>query len=148
MLIFKPESYAFIEAVRTLIEEFTANATEKHTRVIMTDTFTSTLSGIPQQIRWYGSSEEARGSHMPLNFAFISSIDQSSSAGAIKNHIDDIMDAQPNWSELNWVLGNHDSSRVGFRYGENRHESLAILTMMLPGPNVIYYVRIFCICHF
>lgn len=49
----------------------------------------------------------------------------------------------PTYANANWVLGNHDRPRVAYRYGEERHESLAIMTMMLPGLNVIYYVRYF-----
>lgn len=50
------------------------------------------------------------------------------------------MDNMPDYAIANWVLGNHDRPRVAWRYGDERHESLAIMTMMLPGLNVVYYV--------
>lgn len=99
-----------------------------------------TYGTVAQMIRWHGTNDKTLGSHIPLNFALLSRLDKDSSAAEMKNDFEDMKDLMPAWGETNWVLGNHDTPRVGYRYGENRHESLAIMTMMLPGPNTIYYV--------
>lgn len=105
-------------------------------RFMMTEAYAS----LENQVRWYGT-EEKRGAHMPFNFALISDLDVNSRAQDFKTAIDSWLGLMPSFGEANWVLGNHDRSRIGFRYGEDRHESLAIMTMLLPGINVVYYVR-------
>lgn len=136
----RPESYEFIYDARVLMDAFTANSTDKITRLMMTEAY----STVDDMVRWYGSSETRRGAHIPFNFQLITEVDELSDANDFKDAIDSWMDKKPVWgTESNWVLGNHDRPRLGYRYGEDRHESLAILTMMLPGINVIYYVRNF-----
>lgn len=66
-------------------------------------------------------------------------LDKNSNALDFKTVIELWMDNMPEGASANWVLGNHDRPRIAYRYGEDRHESLAILTMFLPGQNVIYY---------
>lgn len=97
-------------------------------------------------MRWFGT-EQRRGSHMPFNFALVADLNRNSPAADFKTAIDNWLTRVPSFGEPNWVLGNHDRSRIGFRYGENRHESLAIMTMLLPGMNVVYYVS-FALMHF
>lgn len=136
MFLSKPESFAFIRDVRELIDDFVANSTDKSSKILLTDTYAS----LAQQVRWYGESETTLASHIPMNFALISGINKDSNASVFNEALSDLFDIMPWWGDTNWVLGNHDTSRVGYRYGEERHESLAILSLMLPGPNVIYYV--------
>lgn len=92
---------------------------------------------------WYGSSEEEQGSHIPSNHVFITSLDENSSPEDFKTVLDNFFDPIPSWSEPNWVIGDHNTPRVGFRYGEKRHEGMAIISLLLPGPNTIYYVSFF-----
>lgn len=99
---------------------------------------TEAYAELDAQIRWYGT-EERRGSHMPFNFALISNLNRNSKAPDFKEAIDGWLDKVPPFGQANWVLGNHDRPRIGYRYGEDRHESLALMTMLLPGINVIYY---------
>lgn len=100
---------------------------------------TEAYASLDNTMRWFGT-EQRRGSHMPFNFALIADLNRNSPAADFKTAIDNWMTSVPSFGEPNWVLGNHDRSRIGFRYGENRHESLAIMTMLLPGMNVVYYV--------
>lgn len=119
-----------------MLDDFVARSESKVNRMMMTEAYAT----IPQQVLWYGHNDTTLGSHMPFNFELISNLDRNSKASDFKLAIDNWMDAMPRWGLANWVLGNHDRSRVGSRYGVERHESLAIMTMMLPGINVIYYV--------
>lgn len=66
-------------------------------------------------------------------------LDKNSNAFDFKTAIERWIDNMPEGASANWVLGNHDRPRIAYRYGEDRHESLAILTMCLPGQNVVYY---------
>lgn len=105
------------------------------TRLMMTEAYAT----IEQQVLWYGTPEgDKRGGHIPFNFMLITNLDAQSNAGKFKESIDTWVKAMPSYGEPNWVLGNHDRSRVASRYGKDRQEGLVIMTMMLPGVNVIY----------
>lgn len=104
---------------------------------------TEAYGTLEQQTKWYGNKDGSiLGSHLPFNFALISTLDKNSNAMDFKKAVDGWMDTKPDYGTANWVLGNHDRTRLGDRYGEARHESLAIMTMMLGGINVVYYVSI------
>lgn len=120
------------------MDDFVTDSESKDTKLLMTEAYAS----IPEQVRWYGKDENNLGAHWPFNFALIVDLNKESKAGNFKSAVDSWMDAMPSYAKANWVLGNHDRARVGYRYGEDRHESLAIMTMMLPGLNVIYYVSL------
>ena len=120
------------------MDEYVEASEDKVTRFMMTEAY----APIEDQVKWYGSSDTRRGAHMPFNFALIVALNETSKAENFREVIESWLTAMPNYGKPNWVLGNHDRPRFGYRYGEDRHESLAIMTMMLPGLNVIYYVRI------
>lgn len=130
----QPESYGFIYDVRKMMDDFVTAKNDNVTRLMMTEAYAS----LTDTMKWYGNETHA-GSHMPFNFALIADLDKSSTAANFKTAVDSWMNAMPNETVANWVMGNHDRSRVGFRYGEERHEGLAIMTMALPGINVVYY---------
>lgn len=117
-----------------MMDAFVAAKNDNVTRLMMTEAYAS----LPETIKWYGNDTHP-GSHMPFNFALIAGLDKSSNAVNFKTAVDSWVDALPGDNVANWVMGNHDRSRVGFRYGEERHEGLAIMTMALPGINVVYY---------
>lgn len=132
------ESYQVIFRWRKAMDDF-AKANGQDRKFMMTEAY----ADIDLQIKWYGT-KEVPGSHMPFNFALISDLNKDSKAG-------DFNDAVQSWysrlpsdigAEANWVLGNHDRNRIGARYSEERHESLVMMTMLLPGINVVYYVRL------
>lgn len=130
------ESYQFIYDVRTMMDEYVFTK-DNITRLMMTEAYAS----IPEQVLWYGFNETTKGSHMPFNFALITNLDKDSSAKNFKDAADNWLDEMPEWGTVaNWVLGNHDRPRVAYRYGEDRAEALAIMTMLMPGINVVYYV--------
>jgi alpha-glucosidase len=133
---FQDESYEFIYKLRKMMDEYSKTAEKNHTRLMMTEAYAS----VPQQVRWYGKDEENQGGHWPFNFALIINLDKNSKAADFQAAINEWVAAMPSYGVANWVLGNHDRPRLGYRYGEDRHESLAILSMALPGNNVIYYV--------
>lgn len=128
------ESYHFIYDLRAKMDEFVTK-TDNITRMMMTEAY----ADVTEQVLWYGQNKERLGSHMPFNFALISKLDEASKAREFVDSIDLWLAEMPTFGIANWVMGNHDRPRVGYRYGEDRHESLAIMTMMLPGINVVYY---------
>lgn len=103
---------------------------------------TEAYATVEQQTKWYGVNDNTRGSHIPFNFAFISEITKTSTAKNFKDIVDEWMKFTPSfvYNQANWVLGNHDRTRLRSRFGEERYESMAIMSMMLPGVAIIYYV--------
>ncbi|XP_070505146.1 maltase 2-like [Chironomus tepperi] len=130
------ESYEFIYSAREHLDNY-AKANGNLTRVLMTEAYAS----IEQQTRWYGVNDTLRGSHIPFNFGFIADITASSKAEDFKKVVDEWMSNMPSFTmgQANWVLGNHDRSRLRSRYGDERYEGLAIVSMTLPGVAVVYY---------
>lgn len=107
----------------------------------MTEAYTT----IKKQTQWFGTQERP-GSHVPFNFVFIADITKDSNASEYKAVVDEWVDSMPSYTmgQANWVLGNHDRPRIASRFGENRHESMTVMSMMLPGIAVVYYVSDFC----
>lgn len=120
-----------------MMDEFVAEKKDNVTRLMMTEAYAS----VDETMKWYGHNSTRLGSQFPFNFALISNLNISSTAKNFSDAVDSWIDKMPAWGRANWVLGNHDRPRIGYRYGEDRHESLAIMSMMLPGLNVIYYVN-------
>lgn len=106
------------------------------TRILMTEAYTS-LDNI---IRYYGDGKRI-GSQIPFNFHFMSNINKDTSAKRYAELIDEWLKKVPKGAQANWVLGNHDQSRLGSRLGEKRVDLYNILLKTLPGISVNYNVR-------
>lgn len=103
---------------------------------------TEVFASIERVAKWFGEDWKLLGSHMPNNFAFISDIRRGSKATEFKHIVDEWMLNMPAHAngQGSWILSNHDRSRVSSRFGADRHESMAIMSMMLPGVAMLYYV--------
>lgn len=104
---------------------------------------TETFGSVESTAKWYGEDWHNLGSHLPNNFAFVSDItSETKNASVYKDIVDSWMLHMPSHAmgQGSWFLGNHDHSRIASRFGNGRHESMAIISMMLPGVAMIYYV--------
>lgn len=104
---------------------------------------TEVFAPIERVTKWFGEDWNLPGSHVPNNFAFIRDITRDTNASVYKHIVDDWMLNMPAHAngQGSWILSNHDRSRVSSRFGTNRHESMAIISMTLPGVALLYYVR-------
>lgn len=104
---------------------------------------TEAYATIQQTTAWFGN-QDRRGSHIPLNFAFITDATNTSSASVFKRIVDDWMINTPTYvlGQVNWILGNHDQSRIASRYGKDKYETMAVMSMMLKGVSIVYYASI------
>ncbi|KAK9299698.1 hypothetical protein QLX08_007333 [Tetragonisca angustula] len=75
----------------------------------------------------------------PFNFQFIKSIHNTSTAEDIKKVLEYWLKKLPNNASTNWVLSNHDNSRVATRIGLNRVDGLHMISLLLPGQAYTYY---------
>ena len=90
---------------------------------------------IEQLMAYYG--KEAPGFHLPFNFHLIKSPwDPQIIAALIEQYEGAIIGGIERWP--NWVLGNHDRSRVASRVGPDQARVAAMLLLTLRGTPTIY----------
>ena len=85
-------------------------------------------------VRYYG--EHGDGVHLPFNFQLITLPWDATAIGAA---IVAYEAALPRDAWPNWVLGNHDQSRVASRVGPVQARAAAVLLLTLRGTPTIYY---------
>lgn len=83
---------------------------------------------------YYGADN--KGANLPFNFLLLSLPWQAQS---IRQAIDEYEGALPQKGWPNWVLGNHDQSRIASRVGREQARIAAILLLTLRGTPTIYY---------
>ncbi len=90
---------------------------------------------IPRLVNYYGKGEK-KGVHLPFNFHLVST---DWKAPDIYNLISGYEGAIADKGWPNWVLGNHDKSRIKARIGENQVWNAAMLLLTLRGTPTMYY---------
>ncbi|XP_001604459.1 maltase 1 [Nasonia vitripennis] len=121
-------SYDLIKTWRKVLDDWSDSHNEDE-KVIMTEAYAS----LDNTIKWYDY-----GSNIPFNFNFITNVDNSSKPSDFKKVIDDWITRTPSYGSANWVMGNHDNSRIATRY-PGRADQMTMLAMILPGVAVTYY---------
>ena len=81
----------------------------------------------------YGDGDEI---HLPFNFGMILT---NWDAQSIRKHVDAYEAALPAYGQPNYVLGNHDTSRLISRLGEDNARLAAMLLLTLRGTPTLYY---------
>jgi alpha-glucosidase len=87
-------------------------------------------------VRYYGSQPQLGGADLPFNFALIQT---RWSADAIAEVITKYEGLLPAGAWPNYVLGNHDQSRLATRIGRQQARAAAMLLLTLRGTPTIYY---------
>ncbi len=88
----------------------------------------------PEWATYYG--EELDELHMPFNFHLLSAAWE---ADVVRAVVDSIEAALPEGAWPNWVLGNHDRSRIATRIGPAQARVAAVLLLTLRGTPTLYY---------
>jgi alpha-glucosidase len=115
----RPEIHAAIAAMRRVLDE--------HDAVMIGELYLP----IERLVAYYGS-----GVHLPFNFHLIST---PWKAREIASLAESYEAALPRDAWPNWVLGNHDRSRVASRVGVARARVAAMLLLTLRGTPTLYY---------
>lgn len=80
-----------------------------------------------------------KGAQIPMNFNLMDLI-VTSTAKDVETLANNWMNTMwTNHKIANWVVGNHDSSRVANRIGKNKVDLLNIIVHCLPGTSITYY---------
>lgn len=120
----RPEIYDVIAGFRRLVDGYGA-------RVLIGEIYLP----LPRLVSYYGN-KQVPGVQLPFNFQLLASPWKAEEIARIVVQYDGLLpiDAWPNW-----VLGNHDNSRVASRVGEKQARVAATLLLTLRGTPTIYY---------
>jgi alpha-glucosidase len=119
----RPEVHELVAEMRDVMEEF-------GDRVLIGEIYLP----VPRLMQYYG--QELRGANLPFNFQLLQC---AWTADELAHTIGDYMSALPSGAWPNWVLGNHDKSRIASRIGLKKARAAALLLLSLPGTLTIYY---------
>ncbi|XP_073846242.1 maltase A3 [Musca autumnalis] len=128
----QPETIDMVYQFRQVLEEMDQELGGDD-RIIMTEAY-APLDVIMQ---YYGNSTHD-GAQIPFNFQLISNLNKNSNAYYYDELINTWLRNMPEGKTANWVLGNHDQSRIGSRLGEDRIDIINMLLLTLPGCSITY----------
>jgi alpha-glucosidase len=119
----RPEIQEVVAGLRSVVDEY-------EDRVLIGEIY------LPLQrlMAYYGS--DLKGAHLPFNFQLLQA---PWNARGIARLIDEYEAALPGGGWPNWVLGNHDKSRIASRVGVDQARVAAILLLTLRGTPTMYY---------
>jgi alpha-glucosidase len=119
----RPEVHQIVAEMRAVLDAY-------RDRVLIGEIYLP----IHQLVTYYGS--DLNGAQLPFNFQLI---EAAWSAESIAEIIQKYEAALPPGAWPNWVLGNHDKSRLATRIGETQARVAAMLLLTLRGTPTIYY---------
>ncbi|XP_053670977.1 probable maltase [Anopheles nili] len=128
----QPETYDMVHQWRAVVDEYTAR--DNFTRIILTEAYTA----LENTTRFYGTAA-APGAQIPFNFQLITLLTANSTGRDFAAAVQSWLGAMPRGAIANWVLGNHDNSRLATRLGVARADLYNIALQTLPGIAVTYY---------
>ncbi len=124
----RPEVHPIIRRMRAVMDAFTRNTGRE--RVMIGEIYLP----IPDLVNYYG--ENGDECHLPFNFHLL---DTPWQAQAVRRLVDTYEAALPAGAWPNWVLGNHDRSRVASRLGQAQARVAQMLLLTLRGTPTCYY---------
>jgi alpha-glucosidase len=119
----RPEVLEAITRMRAVADEYTD-------RVLIGEAYLP----LERLVRYYGV--DSRGLHLPFNFHLITTTWDASAIAAIVEQYERLL---PPGAWPNWVLGNHDKSRIASRIGRGQARVAALLLLTLRGTPTMYY---------
>jgi alpha-glucosidase len=119
----RPEVHETVEQMRAIVEEY-------DDRMLVGEIYLP----VERLVAYYGAS--GRGAHLPFNFQLISLPWKATEVAAAMVRYYALLPANA-WP--NWVLGNHDKSRIATRVGRIQARVAAMLLLTLRGTPTLYY---------
>ena len=124
----QPEVHAIAADMRAVADRYGASG--RGERVLIGEIYLP----VERLLHYYG--RERPEVHLPLNFQLIDAPWQARSLATL---IADYEAALPPGAWPNWVLGNHDRSRVAAKRGQAQARIAAMLLLTLRGTPTLYY---------
>ncbi|XP_017471230.1 PREDICTED: maltase A3-like [Rhagoletis zephyria] len=142
-----PESYLYLEHIYTRDQPETLEVVFEFRQVLKEldeelggdehILMAEICSSIDVEMQYYGNTT-TDGVQIPFNFELLNYLDQDSNGYLYSEVINKWLDSMPEGRVANWVLGNHDQSRIGTRLGADRIDLINLLLKTLPGVSVTY----------
>lgn len=120
----RPEMMGLVEEMRGVLDAYPGD------RLLIGEIYLP----LERLVAYYGPN--LKGAQMPFNFLLIGA---PWTADGVAKIINDYNGALPPGAWPNWVLSNHDKSRIGTRIGEAQARVAAMLLLTLRGTPTIYY---------
>jgi len=124
-----PEHYDMLKQFNDVISEF--ELIDGNDRVMMVEALSEDLS--TEDLMKYTEVCD-----FAFNFNFVVHLKSPASAEAIEEQILDWLQNLPAGKTANWVLDNHDNTRVGSKFGPEWIDPLNMISLLLPGVAVTY----------
>jgi alpha-glucosidase len=119
----RPEVHEVIAGIRAVVDEYPD-------RMLIGELYLP----VERLMLYYGAG--GRGLQLPFNFQLIRLPWQAATLGAAIEAYEAVL---PTWGWPNWVLGNHDKSRVATRVGPAQARVAAMMLLTLRGTPTLYY---------
>ncbi len=119
----RPEVHGIVAAMRAVLDDF-------GDRVLIGEIYLP----VDRLVTYYGC--DGRGAHLPFNFHLL--LLERWTAAGIADIVTRYEAALPPGAWPNWVLGNHDRSRVATRLGPAQARVAALLLLTLRGTPTLY----------
>ena len=119
----QPEVQDIVKRMRSVLDEY-------RERMMIGEIYLP----IHKLVMYYGQNNS--GANLPFNFLLLSLPWQTQN---IRQAIDEYEGALPQKGWPNWVLGNHDQSRIASRVGREQARIAAMLLLTLRGTPTVYY---------
>jgi alpha-glucosidase len=126
-----PEVQPIVAEMRRVVDAFSDT---RSSRVLIGELYLP----LTRLVAYYGRNAEGvlEGVQLPFNFQLIETEWQ---AARIDRLVRDYEAALPAGAQPNWVLGNHDRSRIASRVGPRMARLAAMLLLTLRGTPTLYY---------
>ena len=131
----QPETQEIVAEMRALLDAYGPTMGTVHTgsnRVLIGEIYLP----LKELVRYYGAGPQMSGANLPFNFHLIQT---TWTADAIAEVIKTYEGLLPNGAWPNYVLGNHDQSRLATRVGAKQARAAAMLLLTLRGTPTMYY---------
>ena len=119
----RPEVHQLVAEMREVVDKFPS-------RVLIGEIYLP----VQQLMMYYGT--DLKGANLPFNFQLLQC---AWSAEAVAQVITEYQGALPTGAWPNWVLGNHDQTRIATKVGPRQARVAAMLLLTLPGTLTMYY---------
>jgi alpha-glucosidase len=119
----RPEVQQVVSGLRSVVDEY-------EDRVLIGEIYLP----VERLVAYYGA--DLKGAHLPFNFQLL---ETQWNARGISVLINEYEAALPPGGWPNWVLGNHDKSRIATRIGVDQARVAAMLLLTLRGTPTMYY---------
>jgi alpha-glucosidase len=118
-----PEVQEIVAKMRAVVEEYPD-------RMLVGEIYLP----VERLMAYYGAS--GKGAHLPFNFQLIGLPWNARDIAAAVERYEALL---PSYAWPNWVLGNHDKSRIATRVGAAQARVAAMLLLTLRGTPTLYY---------